>query len=315
VHDRLFKPLTLALFPEEELPPLDETLGLRGLTTRQRRMLRLAAAPLRQALESLPTGAVPPPLFLGLPQGRSEQVEAGELIPCLAIQSKARFDEKSSQVFPRGRAAGIFAMEAAAAYLAKGKAERVLVGGVDTYLDLALLAELDREERVLRSEVRDGFIPGEGAAFVLLKSAGSRAALGASQNVRVLGIGTAADTGHLYSDKPAKGEGLALAMENLFRTVPRSPGPVATVYAGFNGESFWAKEWGVAQIRHSDRIATSAGMEHPADCHGDLGAATAPMLLALAGASLSAGMRASPALVVASSDREDRGCALIDLLP
>ena len=45
---------------------------------------------------------------------------------------------------------------------------RSIVGGVDTYLDLRLLATLDAEQRILGPRVMDGFIPGEGAAFYRL---------------------------------------------------------------------------------------------------------------------------------------------------
>jgi 3-oxoacyl-[acyl-carrier-protein] synthase-1 len=142
----------------------------------------------------------------------------------------------------------------------------------------------------------------------------SRRAVRAGGKVQVLGAASAADPGHRYSDKPARGEGLALALEKLEKVLPRPPGPIATIYAGFNGESFGAKEWGVARLRHGDSFAQTAQMEHPADCFGDAGAATGALLLALAQADLGRGARSGPALVFVSSDREDRACALLDFL-
>ena len=91
----------------------------------------------------------------------------------------------------------------------------------------------------------------------------------------------------------------------------RGSAPVGVTFAGFNGESFDAKLWGVAQLRHRDFFATDMILEHPADKYGDAGAATGALLLALAAQSVSDGSRAGPALVWAASDFEPRACALL----
>jgi len=57
------------------------------------------------------------------------------------------------------------ALEQALQAIAAEPNEPVVVGGVDTFLDLRLLAELDAEQRILGAQVMDGFIPGEGAGF------------------------------------------------------------------------------------------------------------------------------------------------------
>ena len=62
--------------------------------------------------------------------------------------------------------------------------------------------------------------------------------------------------------------------------------PVATTFAGFNGENFDAKLWGVARLRHNDFFAPDMVIEHPADKFGDAGAATGAILVALAAESL-----------------------------
>jgi 3-oxoacyl-[acyl-carrier-protein] synthase-1 len=95
------------------------------------------------------------------------------------------------------------------------------------------------------------------------------------------------------------------------RMQPPPPGPIATTFAGFNGENFDAKLWGVARLRHSDLFSAGALIEHPADKYGDAGAATGAILVALAAQALSTGTRPGPALVWAASDRELRGCAVV----
>jgi 3-oxoacyl-[acyl-carrier-protein] synthase-1 len=100
----------------------------------------------------------------------------------------------------------------------------------------------------------------------------------------------------------------------MLSALGQSPIPLQTTFAGFNGENFGAKEWGVARIRHADLFAPTMKLEHPADCFGDTGAALGALLLAVANASLVTKQRPTPALIWASSDREDRACAWLDFL-
>jgi 3-oxoacyl-[acyl-carrier-protein] synthase-1 len=312
VHDRWFEPVRMALLPEDALEPLLPPVDKIPFTSRRRRMLRLAAPALRQALKGLQ--GPPPPLFIGLPQTAPEPSGLPDtaFVDALAVQCAVPFDKGTTQLFPRGRAAALLALEAAMKTLDERRLETVVVGGVDTYLDLALLGELGAEGRILGPRVMDGFIPGEGAAFVVLARPGGRSQ--PHPGIAVVSAGTAQDPGHRYSAQPAKGEGLSFAIERMLSALGQSPIPLQTTFAGFNGENFGAKEWGVARIRHADLFAPTMKLEHPADCFGDTGAALGALLLAVANASLVTKQRPTPALIWASSDREDRACAWLDFL-
>jgi 3-oxoacyl-[acyl-carrier-protein] synthase-1 len=311
VHDRWFESIRMAVLPEDALEPLLPPVDKIPFTPRSRRMLRLAAPALRQALKGF--DGSPPPLFIGLPEGKREPAGLPDtaFIDALAQQSAAPFDKSATQLFPRGRAAALIALDAALRRMAEGRLEAAIVGGVDTYLDLGVLGELMMEKRILGPRVMDGFIPGEGAAFVLLTRSGGRNQ--PHPSIAVMAAGTAQDPGHRYGNQPAKGEGLSFAIERMVAALGQPP-PVQTTFAGFNGENFGAKEWGVARIRHAELFAPSMKLEHPADCFGDTGAAMGALLLAVAHASLLNRQRPSPALVWASSDREDRASAFLDLL-
>jgi 3-oxoacyl-[acyl-carrier-protein] synthase-1 len=76
-----------------------------------------------------------------------------------------------------------------------------------------------------------------------------------------------------------------------------------------NGESHWAKEWGVGFLRSRASFDESHSMKHPADCFGDTGAAAGALLAGLAALDASSG----PALVYASSDLGPR--ASISIFP
>jgi 3-oxoacyl-[acyl-carrier-protein] synthase I len=251
-------------------------------------------------------------VLLGTPEawpGRPDP--SGEkFLAHLAAQTKLSFDLSKSKMFPMGRAAGLYALQEALQRLKTGQTEQIVVGGVDTYLDLYLLGTLDMEGRVLAEGVMDGFIPGEGAGFLLLRSA-TKPVSGKSSLASVLGVATGVEKGHRYSEEIYRGDGLAGTLQQLFRSVSLSKDKVRTVYAGFNGENFWAKEWGVAYMRSQEQFETDFRVEHPADCFGDPGAALGPITVGLAAIGMQKGYRKGPTLVWCSSDREPRAAALV----
>ena len=312
VHDRFFEPIKMALVPEDALVALQPAIEKLPLTSRQRRMLRLATPALQEAVAEL-ADLRQVPLFLGLPEAhpkRPAPVDAA-FLQHLQTQTGLSFEAKSSQVFPNGRAAGLLALEAAMRCLTERRAEHVVVGSADTHLDLALLAELDAEQRLLGERVMDGFVPGEGAAFVLLH-APAKPGRGGPAAIAVLSAASAQDAGHRYGDQPAKGEGLANALESMLEGLKTPPDLVRTTFAGINGESFGAKAWGVARLRHAALFDPDADIAHPADCFGDPGAAAGMLLLALAADMLDNEHKPGPALVWAASDGPATACAYLE---
>src|SRR6266498_2826429 len=255
--DKRFETFVLAEVPEEGLPDLAEPLAAAGLTAREARMLRLATPALKECLQALPAGASPPALMLALPETETTKpLDGPAFLGWLAQQVGPVFDLKQSAVSLRGRAAGLQGIGRAADLLRSGAARFAIAGGIDTYRDLYVLGTLDMEQRVKSTANLDGFIPGEGAAFLLLASRGAAPGLAAlsvvSQAVEQL----------------IQGGGVA--------------GSIEEVYSSMNGENHWAKEWGVARIRQNGTFSAEHGMHHPADCCGDTGAACGPLLVGLA---------------------------------
>jgi 3-oxoacyl-[acyl-carrier-protein] synthase-1 len=312
LYNKHNKPMTLALMPEYILPPLNEQLAsLQGATSRYWRMLRLSDSAIKQALANYPI-AESMPLFLAGPEDLPECPAniAPKFIDHLIIQTGANIDRTQSRYFPLGRAGGLVALKAAMASLPKGRHNCVLVGGVDTYLDLYLLGTLDMQDRIMAEGVMDGFIPGEGAGFVLLTSKYPPKGMGTEPVIAVSQPGIAAEPGHRYSDQPYRGDGLA---EAFTIALQNSNAPIKTIMASLNGESFGAKEYGVATLRNSAALDPDLRIEHPADCFGDIGAAFAPVLIGLAAIGLQRGYFDGPVLSYCSSEGEYRGATCISL--
>ena len=81
-----------------------------------------------------------------------------------------------------------------------------------------------------------------------------------------------------------------------------------------NGEDYWAREYGVAHIRNRQAFADPVTLQHPADCYGDIGSATAPVLIALAAQNLWTSVARSH-LLYSSSDGERRGAIILEKVP
>jgi len=304
--DRRFRPFVLACLPDEALPELRDEVVTPELTHRQRRLLQLASSALEEALVGVPrTDRIP--LFLSVPPGSGGHTSfmSAVFLDLLQRQLGARLDVAGSRIFFQGRAGAMLALQAAVACLHHGGVDRVLVGGVDTHLDPHVLGTLDLQRRVLSASSRDGFVPGEAAAFLLLGSASAGTGVAHLSEVT-----SALEPGHLGSEEPYLGDGLASAVTSALRTLP-SGHMIPTVYSSFNGESHWGKEWGVAFLRSRPRFAESHRLEHPADCVGDTGAAAGAVLLCLAAHDLRRGESGSSCLVWASSDGPERGVALL----
>lgn len=79
-----------------------------------------------------------------------------------------------------------------------------------------------------------------------------------------------------------------------------------------NGENHWAKEYGVAVLRNRNALKDPVRVVHPADCYGDVGAATATTLIALAAEHLFKHKNARAHVVYSSSDTAKRGAIVIE---
>ncbi len=309
--------LTMTQVPDDALPPLaDELADTLGITARQARLLRLAQPALEQVYneiteQKLADVNTPIAMFLAGPEPipNAPLPIRSVFLKHLQVQTEKTFDLDNSKVFPMGRAGAFFALESAFQYLEQSQQQFAIVGGVESFWHAPTLSKFMQDQRV-QSEAgeMDSFVPGEGAGFILLAKNRSNIS-----NLRgITRPGLAAEEGHRYSDAPYLGNGLAqaftqaLAYSAAGSELNGQTREITDIYSSLNGESFGGKEFGVAQVRNSGSISASAKHSHPADCYGDLGAATGPVLLSLAAMNST-----TPALCYGSSDDEFRGAACV----
>lgn len=303
IVDCLGTPYTLAQVPEACLPELDPAIMLASMKGRYKRMLKLALGGLDAFLADLPTEVLPP-LLLALPERYGGQPFPA-LEPLLKdlFSHRCVFDLAQSKVYPEGRAATILALSDAYERLSSGQCDQVIVGGVDTSVDVMLLSQWHKENRLLTSMTMQGFVPGEGAAFVLLSLEKTPGA------AHISGMGSGQEPGHYYSEETCLGNGLTAALTAATQALTV---PASTVCCGLNGENVAIKEWGIA----ASKVTALHGefeLLHPAECYGDLGAATLVTLLGLCVQGLKKKSIKGPAVLWASSDNPLRGALTLSI--
>jgi len=264
--------------------------------------LRVAAAQLRVALAVGLPAARP-----GLPRDLDVTVRA-------AI-SKGLPDVFSAvAIFPVGHASGLLGLYAACEKIAAGAYDACVVAGVESYLAPDTLEWLEKNDQLHgagRLNNAWGFIPGEAAGAALLVSENALTRIGGDPLAQVLSIGRSIEEKRIKTDSVCIGEGLTTAFREGLAGLPAGA-RVTDVFCDMNGEPYRADEFGFATLRTSESFVSASDFVAPADCWGDVSAASAPLGLMLATiAGRKAYAKGPYSLLWASSESGERAAALL----
>jgi 3-oxoacyl-[acyl-carrier-protein] synthase-1 len=281
------------------------------------RYVGLMASAAAEALSWLDRAAVGPVKvrsFLGLPPARPGLPArlADTLRDHLRPVLSARAASEGPQVVATGHSAGLMALQKACEQIDQGAADFCLVGGVDSYLEPETLEWIDASDR-FHSECQSwGFIPGEAAGFVLIASPEAVARHSLPTFGSILAIATATERNLINSDDLCLGEGLSEAVFRVLDAFPSGEHKIHDMACDMNGEPYRADEFGYTVVRTSDRFVDASSFWTPADCWGDVGAASGPLFVILALAAELRGYAKGPhTLVWTSSDGGERSAAVV----
>ena len=312
-RDQRFEQFTLGEVPGNVMSHLSKDVAsMSGLSAREIRMLRFASSALRECVGAYKSSGSAEllALCLAMPEWEATRpLNRPSFVRLLSEQVDKVFDASRCDTTHNGRAGGLTAVGQGVATIRNGVSDFILVGGVDSFIDLYVLGLLDMQRRIKSAVNLDGFIPGEGAAFLLLANPQAAAARGLPVLGRLSGVAIGFERGHLYSPEPYRGDGLAETLAQLPSLGAISP--VEEVFSSMNGESHWSKEWGVSYMRNRRLIQQGFRMHHPADACGDTGAACGPLMIGLAALGIRDNYRNSPALVYGSSDHGSRAAVVV----
>lgn len=307
-------PTKMALIPKDALPPIDEEIEIpNNYNQWAKHLLRIAHAGMNEVIEQFP-GEEVLPFILSCPEGHPKVLGSlpEDFMYYLAKQSKAPIDLERCRMMTSGRSGMIEAIKLAFDFFTKYENEYLLIGGVESFKRSELLAQLEIDKRLLSDIESDGFVPGEAASFILVTKNKHDALKNDNGLISISNPGISAEEGHLYSEEVYQGNGLAQAFQQALAS-NQEKDDTKFLYASLNGESFWAKEMGVALMRNSGKIGADIQIEHPSDCYGDIGAATAGVLMGLATKSMLSQDDNCSSLIYCSSDRAPRAAVKVSL--
>ena len=288
----------------------DQIVGIDRFLALGAPALTQAASPWLEARRR--SGVVAPiPVIVALPSEQRPGFDprlVPHLLPALAARSRVPIDIARSSLIAQCRGGGVAAFERARGLLARGDHDAVLVGGIDSYFDPDVLEHLDEERRLHGPDVENGFIPGEGAAFVLLVASRGERALPVLGRVHAAAC---AEEPHPYgSDEPCLGAGITLAVKRALQAsgVERD---LEWVLTDVTNERHRVDEWMYGFARNHAAFSAAVVHDQPLLKTGDLGAASAAMLLVMAVVRWQTGCAVGPtALLALHSDGPTRGALI-----
>lgn len=281
------------------------------------RFVTLLRTPLEEALggAAMLRNGLPVHFFIGLPEPRPG------LPPDLDRMLAQRLREASVMrptdpihMLPHGHAAGLMAIQAAAQKIIDGETEVCVVAGVDSYLNPETLEWLDETGRLMSGKNRNGFPPGEGAAACLLVSRVAAERNGLPVLATVAATSTEVEPVTIMADGVCIGQGLSKTIQNLTRQLHMPEQRITATYCDLNGERYRNEEFTYTLLRTQGAFIDAHDYLCPADCWGDVGAASGPLFACLAVMSSLRGYSKGPMPVLwAGSETGYRSAVLLSL--
>ncbi len=259
----------------------------------------------------------PIPVIIGIPEGRpgiSESFTA-DLIERFGTSMGASFRISSIDGVFTGHSGGIAALAKGRDKIGRGECEVCLIGGIDSYLDPEMLKWLEHRGQLHGAgEVGNewGFIPGEAAGFCLLASRRFTQKHSLPLFGEVVAVATAEETHLINTDTTCTGEGLTRAISEVLNALSAPVIKIDYTICDMNGEPYRADEFGYAMSRLNGYFTDASDFLTPADCWGDVGAASGPLFAILAVESWRRGYAKGPyQLAWTSSEGGQRGAMVL----
>lgn len=296
--DKVGEPMVVAREPT--LPPT-----LEGVE----RFARLAEPALAEALmplapcdvdeTSVPLLIGTPDLRPGLPTGIEEAL-------------RAACPRHGVTLLANGNAAGVLAMKHARELL-QGRGTRFCIaGGVDSYLTPDSLEWMDEHGILKSSANRNGFPPGEAAGFCLLTTGATAVELGLPVLGWLEALGSAREESPIRSKTICVGRGLSQAFQDAIESLRLPEQRIDDSICDLNGEPYRSEEFAFTVLRTQMAFVDATRFVTPADCWGDVGAASGPLFANLAATAATRGYAKGPrTLIWTSSENGDRAAAVV----
>jgi 3-oxoacyl-[acyl-carrier-protein] synthase-1 len=249
------------------------------------RFLELGLPAAGEALATLAAkGRMDKPLsvIIGLPVKRPGLPEdPGAKVTWRYGEWRNAFPGMNVDTISAGHSAGLMAIQEACRKIGSGETRFYLAGGIESYLEPETLEWLESQDQLHCDSNSWGFIPGEAAGFCLVADKYEVKRLGLNNFGDILTATTERKTNLIKTDSVCLGEGLTKAINRTLQNLPPDIKVDFTI-CDINGEPYRGDELGYAIVKTSEHFIDPTDFMTPADCWGDVGAASGPLFIMLA---------------------------------
>ncbi|MDX8350500.1 beta-ketoacyl synthase N-terminal-like domain-containing protein [Cognatiyoonia sp. IB215446] len=302
--DRFGEPMKVTLDP-----------GLDMAVTGVARLTEMATAAAQEAIRPILEARTKPSICIAFSTGEERPGQGPEVAAQVATGLQRTLGDVITITkvvhWMGGHSGGIAAMQAALNLLDRDGIDIVLAGGVESYLNAETLEWLDDIEQLHSNNNLYGFCPGEAAGFVALTRANMAKRLGIRPLLGLLSAGSGQEKNLIKTEDIVLGEGLSDAFKNAAVDLPEGA-QIDRIICDMNGERYRGNEYGFAALKTSGLFRDAADFEAPADCWGDLGAASGPLYTAIVIEAEARGYAKGPlSMIWASSEAGRRDAAIL----
>jgi 3-oxoacyl-[acyl-carrier-protein] synthase-1 len=281
----------------------------------EERAAQLAAPALREALAPLGDAAstLSAELLLcldgGPPPLRGEAAPGALLASRVHTRARELFPGIALQLCARGPAGPAFALPKSLDALASRHIDLLVLGGVHSDYDPAIVRSLAERGRLFTPKNLDAILLGEAAAFVVLTREEVARRVGLRPSARLCAVGSAMEAARPDNDASAfEATGLTAAVRGATEELAEEQLKAGWAFSDHSFELRRIHEWQAMITRTHARWGAPYYVESPAQRLGNLGAAALPLSIALATEGWKRGHAPSGiAVAFAGSDTGERG--------
>jgi len=270
------------------------------------RMYQLTTNALRNAAAQLPANIKPDSVLIVIMVSpefvtRFNKIDTSHLENYLKAEI-AGLETITFRIMPNNLSVGSSAFRSAISELNEGKWQAIIFGGADSLISLDKCLELDEDKRLNTVGKRDGLVPGEAAAFVVLQSTESATKSTTPVLAYLRGLGISVEPNARNADIEAT-DGLSNAINQAFTQAGIGATDIQGIVHNLGAETVQSLEWHHTtqaiwprRVSEQQRLAVQNGeieqaeipddpipdIECPYQTMGEVGAAALPMQIATA---------------------------------
>lgn len=215
-------------------------------------------------------------------------------------------------VITQGNASMPYAIARAAELVGSDPASMCIIGGIDSLLRDSTLSWFEQAGRLKSVSYgrHHGLIAGEAVGFIIIEDLAQAQQEKRPILARITALGLAKEPSPRAARVASLNSGLTDACHNALKDVQDKE--IRTVFGDLNGENSRALEWGMADMRCFKERHEQRQLWTPANCYGDIAAASGTVMANIATQGFVRGWLQSPVLMFCSDDHGSCGAVVLE---